>query len=341
MVGAFTVQKRFLEYDRTLGMTTMEGKGFYYPIDTAIDRDGRIYTVSRSPTIAGRGVRVTVLNAESEYFGTFGAFGEGEGQLIWPSGIAVDGGGRVYLSDIHLHNVSCFDRSGSFLYRWGGRGTGRGELDTPSSLAFGGDDSLYVSDTYNNRMQKLTARGEFLLSFGAQGDGPGELSLPWGVTVAPDGDVYVADWGNDRIQRYSGDGELRGSYGEPGRGDGQFHRPSSVAVDGEGYVYVADWGNERVQVLDPEGGFVMKLRGQATHSQWAENFLKVNVEEAVARGRADLEPDLEFPEEDPHEESSHIEKLFWSPASVVLDAAGRVYVTETSRHRIQVYKRGA
>ena len=336
-----TARKSFLEYDLTLGMTTMEGKGFYYPVDTAIAGDGRIYTVSRSQTTVGRGVRVTMFNADSEYFGTFGAPGEGEGQLIWPAGIAVDSGGRVYVSDHHLHNVSAFDHSGEFLHRWGRRGARDGELDTPSGLAFDDEDNLYVSDTYNNRIQKLTAGGDFLLSFGTKGDGPGELSLPWGVTVAPRGDVYIADWGNDRIQRYSTDGELLGSYGESGRGDGQFHRPSSVVVDAEGYVYAADWGNERVQVLDPEGGFVMKLRGQATHSAWAENFLKVNVEEAKARARADLEPQLEFPEDDPHEESSHLEKLFWSPASVNLDAAGRLYVTETSRHRIQVYKRGA
>ena len=27
-------QTDFLVYDRTLGMTVMEGKGFYYPVDT-------------------------------------------------------------------------------------------------------------------------------------------------------------------------------------------------------------------------------------------------------------------------------------------------------------------
>ena len=243
MAGASTAQKKFLEYDLTLGMTTMEGKGFYYPIDTAISPDGRIYTVSRSPTTAGRGVRVTVLNAESEYFGTFAAFGEGEGQLIWPSGIAVDSGGRVYLSDIHLHNVSCFDRSGAFLHRWGRRGDGLGELDTPSSLAVDGEDNLYVSDTYNNRIQKLTAGGEFLLSFGTQGDGPGELSLPWGVTVAPDGDVYVADWGNDRIQRYSS------GRGVPGEAT---ERPAGATASST--VPPASWWTARGMCTWPTGG---------------------------------------------------------------------------------------
>ena len=104
---------------------------------------------------------------------------------------------------------------------------------------------------------------------------------------------------------------------------------------------MADWGNERVQVLDPEGKFVIKLRGEATLSKWAENFLKANDEEERARATANLEPEIEFFDDDPHEESSHIEKYFWAPCSVKLDEAGALYVTESNRHRVQVYKRGA
>ena len=43
---------------------------------------------------------------------------------------------------------------------------------------------------------------------------------------------------------------------------------------------------------------------------------------------------------DPREESSHVEKLFWGPVSVKVDGAGRLYVTEANRHRVQVYRRG-
>ena len=105
-----------------------------------------------------------------------------------------------------------------------------------------------------------------------------------------------------------------------------------------GYIYVADWGNERVQILDSDGGFVQKLRGDATLSAWAANFLTINVEEGEARSRANLEPEIEYFVDDPHEESSHIEKYFWSPVSVKLDRDGNLYVTESNRHRIQVYR---
>ena len=52
-----------------------------------------------------------------------------------------------------------------------------------------------------------------------------------------------------------------------------------------------------------------------------------------------MEPDIEFFNDDPHEESSHIEKYFWAPTSVKLDAEGRMYVTESNRHRVQIYSR--
>ena len=196
-------------------------------------------------------------------------------------------------------------------------------------------------DHQNDRVQKFTGEGQHLFGFGSKGDGDGQFDLPWGATIDSKGDVYVADWRNDRIQKFSPDGRFLAKYGTSGRGDGQFHRPSGVAVDDAGYVYVADWGNERVQVLDPEGGFVIKLRGQATLSSWAHDFLNTNVEEAEARARANLEPELEYFVDDPHEESSHIENIFWAPTSVKLDDQGMLYVTESNRHRIQVYKRGS
>ena len=330
----------FLKYDRTIGLSTMQGRGFYYPSDTHIAPDGTMYVVSRSLEADIRGVRVTVTNLDSDYFGTFGTHGEGDGQYIWPNAITADSRGRLYVSDELNQRITVSEPSGEFLAKWGEHGSGPGELDGPSGLAFDGEDNLYVADHQNHRVQKFTPDGRFLLSFGSHGADDGQFDLPWGVTMSAKGEVYVADWGNDRIQRFSPDGEFLAKYGRSGRGDGQFVRPAGVAVDGEGYIHVADWGNERVQVLDPEGAFLTTLRGEATLSKWAEEYFSVNTEEAEARSKSDLEPDMEFFVDDPHEVSSHIEKYFWAPVSIKLDRAGRVYVTESNRHRIQVYQRG-
>jgi len=326
-----------LEYRLTMGMTVMEGQGFYYPVDTTVAADGRMYVVSRSRDEVARGVRVTMCTVDGEYFGNFGGFGEGDGQFIWPCCSAIDSLGRFYVTDEELHRILVFDGSGKFLYTWGEPGSLDGELDTPSGIAFDSHDNLYVADTYNNRIQKFTNDGRFLMSF--SGYGEKRVNLPWGVTTDRLDNLYVADWGNDRIRKFSPDGIELACFGASGKNDGELCRPSSVAVDREGYIYVADWGNERVQVLNPEGEFVEKLRGNATISSWAQNFLNINVEEASARGKSDLNLQIEYVDDTPHEESSHIERYFWSPTSVTLDKNGLLYVTEANRHRIQVYSR--
>ena len=177
------------------------------------------------------------------------------------------------------------------------------------------------------------------MQWGKAGSGPAQFNLPWGVTVDFQGNVFVADWRNDRIQKFSSDGECLVGFGESGEGDGQFYRPSAVAVDREGYIYVADWGNERVQVLGPDGSFQLKLRGQATLSRWAEEFLAVNPDEKRTREMSNLIPQLPPHLNTPHHISSQTEPYFWGPVSVKLDGRGRLYVTETNRHRIQIYQR--
>ena len=331
----------FMRYDRTLGVAAMEGRGFYYPVDLAIRADGRLYGLSRSHEGDPRGVRVCILDYEGGFHGVFGSIGEGDGQFIHATAIAVDSLNRVYVSDEHTQRISVFDEAGAFLGKWGAVGSGPGEIDGPSGLVFGPDDVLYVTDHQNHRVQTYTGDGDHLGGFGEHGDGDGQLDLPWGITVAPDGHVYVADWRNDRIQRFSPDGEFIASYGESGNGDGQLHRPASAAVDADGYVYVADWGNDRVQVFDSDGGFVQKLMGEATVSTWGAEFLNANADEAGARSRSDLEPDPAARGWTPGEAPRYIEKLFWQPTAVKLDAHGRLYVVDRNRHRIQVYERAA
>ncbi len=340
MVTKEEFNSQSLHYVRTVGMTTMRGRGFYFPVDSAMSKNGRIYVLSRSiERVAPDSLRITMLNEEGEYFGVFGRAGENDGEFRWPCGIALDDKDRVYVTDEHLHRVSIFSSEGEFINKWGTFGTENGLLNAPSGITVAPDGNLLISDSQNHRVQKFTQNGEFIYSIGAEGDGEGEFNLPWGIATNSSSEIYVADWGNDRIQKFSPDGKFIEQYGSTGRGDGQFVRPSGITINSDGYMYVADWGNERIQILNPHGEFIQKLRGEATDSEWAKDFLNVNVEEADARSRANMEPEFDFFNDDPHEESSHIEKLFWGPVSLLLDKEERLFITETNRHRIQVYKR--
>ena len=342
MAGAFA-----LEYVKTIGLVNVgtNGVGFANPYDIAFGRGGRIFAINRHDAPINvdpyddTSIRVGIFNFDEEYLGEFGrGFGQGEGQLVLPVALAFDSRERLHVTDEHNHRVTIFDTEGKVLDTWGEFGEGDGQLNGPSGIAIDGDDNVYIADQHNHRMQRFTLDGRYVTGWGGPGDGPGRLDMPWGVTVAPDGDVYVADWRNDRIQRFTAGGEHVASYGESGDGDGHLRRPSSVAVDSEGHIYVADWGNERVQVLGSDGSFLLKLRGQATLSRWAEAWHEAEPEMMERRRRANHHPELP-PGLTPHQVSAQTESYFWGPVSVKLDAEGRLYVTESSRHRIQVYQR--
>ena len=53
--SAVSTQAEALEYDLTVGLSSMEGRGFYYPTDTAIAPNGRLYVPNRSVDGAERG----------------------------------------------------------------------------------------------------------------------------------------------------------------------------------------------------------------------------------------------------------------------------------------------
>jgi DNA-binding beta-propeller fold protein YncE len=179
-------------------------------------------------------------------------------------------------------------------------------------------------DAGNHRLQKFDPEGRFVRQWGAFGSGAGQLNMPWGVAVDAADNIYVTDWRNDRLQVFDARGHSLTTLGASGTGDGQFRRPAGISIDSAGHIIVADWGNERVQILRPDGMHLATLLGDATLSKWAQEFLEASPD-VVARRRsaANLEA----------------EQRFWGPVSVRVDGTGRLYVTEHSRHRVQIYER--
>jgi DNA-binding beta-propeller fold protein YncE len=330
-----------LVYVKTIGIAnnSNNGRGFANPVSLAVSSDDRIFVLNRSDPVLAHAIRVGICTLEEEHIGEFGdGSGEGDTQFRLPTGIAFDSQDRLYVTDEYLNRVTVFDSSGHFLGKWGQSGRRDGQFNGPAGIAFNSADNAFVVDQHNNRVQKFNRDGEYLLQWGHGGSNAGELDLPWGVTVDSEDNVYVADWRNDRVQKFTPDGRFLAAFGEPGDGDGQFHRPSDVAVDCEGIIYVADWGNERVQVLAPNGAFQTKERGQATLSKWAEEFYASNPDESTTRDVSNLFPTL--PDHStPYQVSSQTEAYFWGPTSVTLDKEGRLYVTESNRHRVQVFQR--
>ncbi len=332
------------DYSHTVGFLAYRGRGFIHPIDLTLSDGGVMHVLNRGgPEVTGRLElkRVCVCRADEGYIGEWGTGGAEAGQFWWPSAIARHDDGQIYVADEALQRINVFGPDGEFIRQWGEPGDGPGQINRPADIAVAPDGSLLISDGMNHRIQRFTRDGEYLQGWGSYGAQAGQFNTPWRLACDSAGNVFVADWRNDRVQAFTPEGRFVGQWGASGDGKGQLNRPSSVAVDDEGYIYVADWGNERVQIFDPDGEVTAILRGDATTSSWAEDYLAANPDESAARRTADLAPAVN-PWRDHHRETSAgIEKFFWGPSAINLDAQGHIYVVDSCRHRVQIYHKNS
>jgi DNA-binding beta-propeller fold protein YncE len=314
-------------YRQTIGMFVEFGRGMSNPYDVAPTHDGRLFVLNRSNIFDAPigGLRIGIVTLDEDYLGDWGTYGSGSGQLIWPNSMVRDAHGRLLISDEWRHDVQCFDQDGTLLSSWGGSGTADGCFNRAAGLAFDSAGNVVVVDAGNHRLQKFDPEGRFVKKWGVFGSGAGQFNMPWGVAVDAADLVYVSDWRNDRLQVFDAEGRYLATIGSSGTGDGEFRRPAGISIDRTGLIIVADWGNERVQILRPDGAHLATLHGDATLSRWAQEFIDASPDVAAKR---QIAADLEA------------EKRFWGPVSVRVDNTGRLYVTEHSRHRIQIYERG-
>ena len=325
---------RVYDYSHAVG-----GQYIPLPIGVAVAGGDVVYVLSR-PTDVNSGVpwNKTATNAkvnkctigtvpgDEEFVGEFSKYGDDDGELIWPAGIALDSQENVYVTDEWLNRVSIFDKDGNFLRVWGVTGDGDGEFNRPSGIAIDRDDNLYISDSLNHRIQRFTRDGKFLGKWGGHGDGAGELNSPWGIDIDSQGFVYVADHKNHRAQKFTSEGEFVAEFGSYGTGKGQLTRPSDVAVDLDGDVYVCDWANNRVQAFEGDGKFITSFIGDAQRlAKWHQRTVDANVDVIKARRRAySLEPEWRFA----------------LPTAVAFDAdKHRLLVADTQRGRLQIYNK--
>ena len=330
------VQGATFRYSHTIGRGEEAGTGFKNPVSVARGEGDLMYVVSRAYDYRSDSKRITVCTVGEDYIGEIGNAGrlggemmdsgesDAPGSMVWPTSVALDKAGNVYVSDEWLNRIAMFSSDGEWLGAWGTQGDADGEVDQPAGIAFDSEDNLYVVDTGNNRIQKFTKDGQFLAKWGQQGSGDGEFDMPWGIGLDADNNVYIADWRNDRIQKFAPDGSFLMAFGESGSEDGQFNRQADVAVDKEGLIYVSDWRNDRVQVFDAEGRFITEIIGDATLSKWGITKLDANPDMKMQR---DIAQGLER------------EKFLRGPMGVVVDDQDQVFIVDSQRNRIQIYRK--
>lgn len=194
--------------------------------------------------------RVMIFDRDGNELGRFGSIGEGPGEFILTTGVAVDARGRLYVGEYGGNDrISCFSPGFEFLYSFGGLDAGNASLLRPQSLVVDEDGTLWVADAIHHRICRFSPEGELLFTFGSPGSGPGELRYPYDVALGPDGRLLVCEFGNNRIQWFDREGNSLGMWGETGRAPGQLAQPWSIAVGKGGRVYVVDSLGHRVQMF--------------------------------------------------------------------------------------------
>lgn len=331
--GYPTLFRRGHQFEIALGQRLALG-GFKGPTDMALAPDGLLYVMNRYPQNAQLpGVRWVIVDLKDDGY-------EREVVPLGPDGKPMETGhewagslqmtvcdstGVLYSADEHVNVVVRCRTSGETIGYWGEGGMKPGQLNGPTGMCLDLDETLWIVNTLNHRVDHYTGEGKWLGGFGSFGTEPGRLNYPWGVAVDPvNQTIVVSDWRNDRVQRFSREGKLLQVIGRPGRGVGELHRPAGVAVDSHGDIYVCDRGNDRVLMYNYRGMFIESFIGDAIINDRGMKKVLTNLD--MVRMRDNIE-DLDR------------EKRLKAPVSVRVDNKGRVFIADTGRYRIQVYKK--
>ena len=228
---------------------------FHGPMASAWGPDGRIYVADSQNN------RIVAFDAKGRYLFEFGSLGIAKplggnkitwepGRLNYPTGVATNEKGDIFVADFNNDSISVFDSQGQFLRRFpdpyrptgrGGSGAGGGGIAVTAVAVMG--DKVYATDAY--QVLVFDSQGELLQQFGRPGVGPDGLDHPNGIAVDADGRIYVSDSNQNRVTAFSPAGEVLWTAGAPikslsGQSSNPFILPRGLTVLSDGSVLVAD-----------------------------------------------------------------------------------------------------
>lgn len=276
---------------------------FLRPSGVAFGPDGEIYVADTGNN------RVVVFDRDGDYLLEFGGLGVAKpapgadrtwkpGLFSYPTDVAVDETGTVYVADFYNDSVSAFDPEGAFVRRFpdpykpvgkGSSGQEGGGVAATAVAALEG--RVYVTDTY--QVFVFSADGTLERQFGRPGADEAGLDHPNGVAVDSAGRVYVADSNNNRVKAYAPDGAVLWTLG--GRiSDLQSEStepvvlPRGVAVERAGTLLVADTLGQQLVRLDRDGRVLASFgtRGDAPGQLDFPNDVAVRGDRVLVADRA-------------------------------------------------------
>ncbi len=172
------------------------------------------------------------------------------------------------------------------------------------------------------------------------------------MAIAPNGDIFVADGhggdSNARIVKFSKDGKFIRTWGKKGAGAGEFDVPHGLAFDSQGRLFVADRSNNRVQIFDQDGKYLTEWKQFGRPSGIfidANDTLYVADHASTAKNNPGVKRGIRIGSVKDGVVKEFIPGLGTDPDSysvgegVAADAAGNVYMAETSGMNVRKYVR--
>lgn len=180
----------------------------------------------------------------------------GVGVLQTPSGIAVDGAGVVFATDIEAHALWQFDGTGAAV-RLAGRGAALGEVLFPTDVdvlsdATGAARMLVVADSGNDRVQVYDMSTKTWSAVAPHGLRSPLAACFYRDARDPKAAVRIAacDGVHHCIRTVAVDGTDPGRFSDWGPFPSFVSTPSGISAM-DGLLFVADQENHRVQAFDP------------------------------------------------------------------------------------------
>lgn len=232
---------------------TGDTSGNLYIADSCNHRIRRVNVAGTITTVVGNG--------------SYGLRGDGgpatSASLAYPSTVAVDAAGNLYIADTYNQAV----RKVSFLgiittvagngvagFSGDGGPAINAQLNQPQGVAVDAAGNVYIADAYNSRVRRVnpagtitTVAGDGVARFSGDG-GPASAASLGGsprVTLDAAGNLYIADYGNSRIRKVKSDGTITTVAGGGFGGDGSLATSASlgglndVVFDSQGNLFIS------------------------------------------------------------------------------------------------------